>query len=103
MKSHETIVKSWWVGYLQSVVIAAGHNSVAGELKAGDHMVIVTLQHLQSQGQWKIQGHNLHLGTPDRVDPPVHLNVVLPHETRLPGRVDKPCGDLAPPPAVPAI
>ena len=43
-----------WVGYLQSVVIAAGHNSVARELKAGDHMVIVTLQHLQSQGQWKI-------------------------------------------------
>ena len=46
VESHETIVKSWGVGYLQSVVIAAGHNSVAGELEAGDHMVIVTLQHL---------------------------------------------------------
>ena len=44
---------------------------------------------------------NLYLGTPDRVDPPVHLDVVLPHEARLPGGVDKPSGDLAAPPAVP--
>merc|ERR1719430_1663214 len=74
--------------HLQCVVIASRHNSVSRELEASDHMVIVTLQHL-----W----------TPDGVDSPVHLNVVLPHEAGLPGRVDEPSGDLAPPPAVPAI
>ena len=51
VESHETIELVGWVGYLQGVVIAAGHNSVARELKASDHMVIVTLQHLRSQRQ----------------------------------------------------
>ncbi len=38
-----------------------------------------------------------HLGWFDRVESPVHLNVVLAHEARLPGRVDETSAELASP------
>ena len=60
---------------LQRVVVTSADNSVSGELETRDHVVVVTLEHL---------------GRSHGLDPPVHLNIVLPHETGLPWGVDEP-------------
>ena len=44
-----------------------------------------------------------HLGSLDGDEAPVHLNVVLPHEAGLPGRVTEPGTELAAPPQLPAV
>lgn len=36
--------------HLESIVITSGHNSVSGELKTSDHMVVMAFQHLQHRG-----------------------------------------------------
>ena len=57
--------------HLECVIVGSGDNPVVVELQARDDVVVVALEHLRSA---------------DPAHAPVHLDVVLAHETRLKGK-----------------
>ena len=65
--------------HLERVVVTSADNSVSGKLETRDHVVVVALEHL---------------GGPHGLHAPVHLDVVLTHEARLPRGVDEPGADF---------
>lgn len=57
--------------HFQSVVVRAADNSIPRELEARNDVIVMTFQHF-----WRA----------DRLRPPVHLDIMLPHVGLLPRR-----------------